>query len=276
MRCGSAPEYNACSSSAICRTVRAAVASPHDLRAGTIKPQCALGHQEQGRLLVLEIQANPGSQPGDGVEFRFHGRSERAGTRREAASRVARRQNRARPVAPRGCRTCRAERRARGPALRGFAPAQAVAQRELGVFGSLRQASFEIVESRHEPGIVPAHAVHTQGDELVAEQFREGRCYHLQMRALSTPAAGRLDGISRGRQQFPHRGNGVRVAARWLQRAATTSRCRRAPPIAVVIDDSLPPGRLENAGSSHRARIGGILHRDVALVVVAIERPRLN
>src|SRR5258708_5548125 len=56
-------------------------------------------------------------------------------------------------------------------------------QSEFGVFGSLREAAGEIVETSGEPGIVLAHAVHPQGNEFVRKKFGQGRSDGFEMRA---------------------------------------------------------------------------------------------
>ena len=45
-------------------------------------------------------------------------------------------------------------------------------EREVGVFGSLRQAAGEIVEAAREPGIVLAQAIHAQRDQVFSKTVR--------------------------------------------------------------------------------------------------------
>src|SRR5579859_1860418 len=59
---------------------------------------------------------------------------------------------------------------------------------EVGVFGSLRQASGEIVESAQEPGIVLAQTIHAQCDEFlgnssVSEEATASRCERVETKS---------------------------------------------------------------------------------------------
>jgi len=56
-------------------------------------------------------------------------------------------------------------------------------QSEVGVLGSLREAAGEVVESGTEPGIVFAQSFHAKRDQLLGEEFGQGRSDGLEMRA---------------------------------------------------------------------------------------------
>ena len=90
---------------------------------------------------------------------------------------------------------------------------------EFGVFGSLRQAAGEIVETAGEPGIVLAQAVHAQRDEFVGEKFGERRSNGFEVRARGDEVARRLHGVSRGGQECLRREWLARARGRWLRRA---------------------------------------------------------
>ena len=73
-------------------------------------------------------------------------------------------------------------------------------EREIGVFGSLREATGEIVEAAREPRVVFAQTIHTEDDQLFREKFGEGGSHRLEVRARGYEVNVRLDGETRRRE----------------------------------------------------------------------------
>jgi hypothetical protein len=117
-----------------------------------------------------------------------------------------------------------------------------VTDRERRIFGSLCQPSLETIESAGEPGIMLAHTIHAQRDEIAREQLGQRRCHCFQQRTLSHKV-----------QIFVHR-----VPSRGQHLALTDDALRVQPScfrefdpafdttvlgvlVAVMVDDTLAP-----------------------------------
>ena len=148
-------------------------------------------------------------------------------------------------------------------------------EREVGVFGGLRQAAGEIVEAAGEPWVVLAQAIDAQRDQFFRKQFGERRGDGFGVRFRGDEIDVGLDGVARGGEDavaieslFAREASGFDEPQPLFDAAGFRA-------VAIVIDDAFAPGQAEGGIFAARED-GGVFDGDAALVVVAIQSPGLE
>ena len=146
---------------------------------------------------------------------------------------------------------------------------------EVGILGSLRQATGEIIEAVGEPGIMLAHAVHPKSDEFVREEFGERRSDSFEVRTSGNEIDIGLNGEARRGENSITPESLFACEARGFHEAQPLLDAAGPGAVAVVIEDAFAPGDSE-CGVFAAREDGGVFDGDTALIVIAIERPGLK
>src|SRR6266403_2961875 len=255
-----------------------AVAAFDDFQTWAVEAQGALGH-EQHALVVVFAKAASRGEARAAVRIRRHSNPSRCLVRLKGAGR-----------GPAGIHVGKVKSVKLGPENVALGAQGGVRQRlllarvgvaydpgkrEFGVFGGLREAAGEIVEAAGEPRVVFAKAVHAKRDEFFREEFRQRGSYRFEVRTCGDKVHVGLNGVSRGGKNaiareclFTGQTGGFDEAQPFFNAAGSCA-------VAVVIEDAFAP--CETEGGIFAAREDdGVFDGDAALIVVAIERPRLE
>src|SRR5215472_896341 len=150
-------------------------------------------------------------------------------------------------------------------------------QSEVGVFGCLREAAREVVEAGGKPRVKLAEPFHAERDEAPREKFGEGRGHSFQMRPCGDELDVGVNGIARGRQNSfaAHRVDARQAGGFDQFEPLFDTAGTGVSAVAVVIDQAFAPRGAER-GVIGAGEQGGVLARDVRLIVVAVEGPSLE
>src|SRR6266446_6559973 len=255
-----------------------AVAALDDFEAWAVETQSALGH-EQHALVVVFAEAASGGEARAAVRVRRHSNPSGCLLRLKGAGR-----------GPAGIYVGKVKSVKLGPENVAFGAQGSVRQslllarvrvphdpgkREFGVFGRLREAAGEVVEAAGEPRVVFAKPVHAKRDEFFREEFCQGGSYRFEVRTGGDKVHIGLNGVTRGgkdaiacKRLFARQTGGFDEAQPFFNAAGSCA-------VAIVIEDAFAP--CETEGGIFAAREdGGVFDGDAALIVVAIESPRLE
>src|SRR5215472_7966451 len=118
-------------------------------------------------------------------------------------------------------------------------------------------------------------AIHAQGDEIAGKQFGQRRCNCLEQGAIPDQIEVGVHGIANPRQNLISAHHALALEARRLRQANPAFDSALVRGVTVMVHNALTPGAAEFRILAARED-DRIFDRNPALIVVAIERPRLH
>jgi hypothetical protein len=146
---------------------------------------------------------------------------------------------------------------------------------EFSVLGSLIEPGFEIIQPTGQPRIVPAQSIHSQGNQIAREKLGQRRGYGFEQRPVFHQIDISIDGVAHPGKHFFTTHNLLTWQTQSLGQTDPAFDSALGVIVAVVIENSFAPSPAKFRVITARED-DGVLDGDAALIVVAVEDPRLE